>query len=331
MVLKETVFILSIMFLPLLIKANRPAKNGAVSEDVSQELLGVLRKRAALEHIVKEIQEVLKTNKFKKRHKRRILKLCDKLSAKSVCGVGESEIKKAAATVKALVRRQKPKNFKNIKGDVLEKLQELSMKIKICGAIDGGYTDWSSWGPCSVSCDKGTQRRSRTCTNPPPFAGGKTCVERTLGPAEETQECETRKCPCPSSWTRNGQFCFYINVARFQDRAKVQQICSSLGANLPIIRNSGERDFIFNLLKNKAGLSGQGVWLGLNRHGSSFRWYDGTFAGYQTWSDGEPNNHGGNENCAQMYKGGGFPGKWNDHPCSGYAAAPSALCQKKVA
>ena len=42
--------------------------------------------RAALEHIVKEIQEVLKTNKFKKRHKRRILKLCDKLSAKSVCG-----------------------------------------------------------------------------------------------------------------------------------------------------------------------------------------------------------------------------------------------------
>ncbi|KAK2571430.1 hypothetical protein P5673_004021 [Acropora cervicornis] len=85
MVLKETIFILSIMFLPLLIKANRPAKNG-VSEDVSPDLLDVLRKRAALEHIVKEIQEVLKTNKFKKRHKRQILKLCDKLSAKSVCG-----------------------------------------------------------------------------------------------------------------------------------------------------------------------------------------------------------------------------------------------------
>lgn len=58
----------------------------AASEDVSQDLLNVLGKRAALEHIVKEIQEVLKTNKFKKRHKRRILKLCDKLSAKSVCG-----------------------------------------------------------------------------------------------------------------------------------------------------------------------------------------------------------------------------------------------------
>ena len=67
-------------------------------------------------------------------------------------------------------------------------------------AIDGGYTAWSSWGPCSVSCDKGTQRRSRTCTNPPPFAGGKTCVEQTLGPAEETQECETRKC-------RKADFC----------------------------------------------------------------------------------------------------------------------------
>ena len=135
---------------------------------------------------------------------------------------------------------------------------------------------------------------------------------------------------CPSSWTTNGQYCFYINVARFRDRARAQQICSSLGANLPIIRNSGERDFIFNLLKNKAGLSNEGVWLGLNRHGSSFRWYDGTYAGYQVWGNREPNNHGGNENCAQMYKGGPNAGKWNDNPCSGYGAAPSALCQKKV-
>ena len=85
------------------------------------------------------------------------------------------------------------------------------------------------------------------------------------------------------------------------------------------------------LLKNKAGLSNEGVWLGLNRHGSSFRWYDGTSAGYQIWGNGEPNNRGGNENCAQMYKGGGNAGKWNDHQCSGYGAAPSALCQKKVA
>lgn len=47
--------------------------------------------------------------------------------------VGESEIKKGAATIKALVRRQKPKNLKNVKGEVLKKLQELLMKIKSCG------------------------------------------------------------------------------------------------------------------------------------------------------------------------------------------------------
>lgn len=58
----------------------------AVSEDVSQDLLNVLEKRATLKHIVKEIQEVLKSNKFKKRHKRKILKLCNKLSEKSDCG-----------------------------------------------------------------------------------------------------------------------------------------------------------------------------------------------------------------------------------------------------
>ena len=104
-----------------------------------------------------------------------------------------------------------------------------------------------------------------------------------------------------------------------------------MGANLPTIKSAGERDFIFNLLKNNPGISNEGVWLGLNRRGSSFYWIDNSYAGYQVWGHGEPNNFGGHENCAQMYKGGGNAGKWNDNPCSGYGAAPSILCQKPVA
>ncbi|KAL9966591.1 hypothetical protein ACROYT_G024693 [Oculina patagonica] len=63
--------------------------------------------------------------------------------------------------------------------------------------IDGNYTEWSEWSECSVTCDGGSQTRSRQCTNPPPQHGGRDCEE--LGPANGTQECNTNACPPPCS------------------------------------------------------------------------------------------------------------------------------------
>ena len=57
--------------------------------------------------------------------------------------------------------------------------------------VDGAYTEWSSYGACSVSCGGGTQRRDRSCTNPAPQHGGKSCD----GPAEETKSCNNMACP----------------------------------------------------------------------------------------------------------------------------------------
>lgn len=61
-------------------------------------------------------------------------------------------------------------------------------------AVPGGYSDWSNWEECTVTCGGGVQKRLRTCTNPPPSDGGPTCIEQNLGPAEETQGCNTRDC-----------------------------------------------------------------------------------------------------------------------------------------
>ena len=135
---------------------------------------------------------------------------------------------------------------------------------------------------------------------------------------------------CPAGWATNGIYCYYIDVTRTQNRNVARQKCQSMGADLPTIKSSGERDFIFDLMQKKQGLSKEGVWLGLDRSGSSFRWIDGTHVSYQNWGHGEPNNYGGHENCAQMYKGGVIAGKWNDIVCYNYAGYPSILCQKPV-
>ena len=55
---------------------------------------------------------------------------------------------------------------------------------------DGGWSDWSPFTGCSVSCDGGFQVRLRECTNPPPTGTGKKCE----GLAVEIQSCNTNDC-----------------------------------------------------------------------------------------------------------------------------------------
>ena len=61
--------------------------------------------------------------------------------------------------------------------------------------VDGGYSVWGKWTPCSKSCGAGASKsRSRSCTNPPPQHGGKDCKE--LGESTEKMECSVMPCNC---------------------------------------------------------------------------------------------------------------------------------------
>lgn len=55
--------------------------------------------------------------------------------------------------------------------------------------VDGGYSHWSPWSPCSDTCT-GSQNRTRSCTNPPPTNGGALCE----GVALEKRECSNKNC-----------------------------------------------------------------------------------------------------------------------------------------
>ncbi|WAR18815.1 HMCN1-like protein [Mya arenaria] len=63
--------------------------------------------------------------------------------------------------------------------------------------VDGGYTLWSSWNACSVTCGDGTQSRSRTCTSPEPQYGGLECIGVSTG----SQSCNDGQCPIDGGYT----------------------------------------------------------------------------------------------------------------------------------
>ncbi|KAI8490931.1 hypothetical protein Bbelb_313500 [Branchiostoma belcheri] len=67
--------------------------------------------------------------------------------------------------------------------------------------VDGGWSDWSPWSGCNVTCGVGTETRDRTCTNPAPENGGADCD----GPAQETQACDTGvSCSVDGGWSAWG-------------------------------------------------------------------------------------------------------------------------------
>nr|CAJ65510.3 HyTSR1 protein [Hydra vulgaris] len=83
-----------------------------------------------------------------------------------------------------------------------------SLESKICKQIecpvDGGYTEWSTFSFCSVSCGVGTQSKTRQCTNPYPEHGGKDCS--VLGKSEEFQICKQPECPTNGGWSSFSDF-----------------------------------------------------------------------------------------------------------------------------
>ncbi|XP_067914831.1 A disintegrin and metalloproteinase with thrombospondin motifs 16 isoform X2 [Heterodontus francisci] len=57
--------------------------------------------------------------------------------------------------------------------------------------INGRWSNWSMWSPCSRTCGGGVTNRERQCTNPRPQYGGKFCD----GTHRTYKLCNNQKCP----------------------------------------------------------------------------------------------------------------------------------------
>ena len=87
--------------------------------------------------------------------------------------------------------------------------------------VNGNYTQWTMWTACDKSCGNGTRTRSRTCSNPAPAFGGKTCLDQGLGDDTEDEECFLVHC--------QGNTSFHIFLRKEQClRTNVKENCKKI-------------------------------------------------------------------------------------------------------
>lgn len=67
-----------------------------------------------------------------------------------------------------------------------------SIEVSNC-TVHGGWTQWSHWSACSMTCGTAHQMRTRTCSSPSPEHGGRTCD------GEDSEEIECKLSPCPTA------------------------------------------------------------------------------------------------------------------------------------
>ncbi|XP_071807825.1 C-type lectin domain family 4 member M-like [Asterias amurensis] len=125
---------------------------------------------------------------------------------------------------------------------------------------------------------------------------------------------------CPPTWSQWQDKCYKMHGADVTWE-EGKQICVALGGVMVVPRFEGEVQHLINMC------SCSWLWIGCNDIQTEGTWVclDGEGTNDvqdKIWAEGEPNNDGGNEDCAEGWAAG-----WNDIPCD---IRRSLICQRSV-
>ena len=65
--------------------------------------------------------------------------------------------------------------------------------IEIKTFVDGNWTEWSEWTPCTQTCGAQNQTQTRKCENPLPAHAGNNCSDTNTD--TESRSCNLIECP----------------------------------------------------------------------------------------------------------------------------------------
>ena len=85
----------------------------------------------------------------------------------------------------------------NIKGRRWERGCEYFTYVYFHSIVNGGWSHWSPWQPCTVTCGYGYRIRTRSCTSPPPKWGGQECT----GTNVSISNCGLQRCKSKSEFS----------------------------------------------------------------------------------------------------------------------------------
>ncbi|XP_033103295.1 C-type Lectin CRL-like [Anneissia japonica] len=139
------------------------------------------------------------------------------------------------------------------------------------------------------------------------------CIAVAASPSEGYRRC-------PTYWVPYGGSCYRV-FSYLKTWHAAESFCSTSSesrGHLVTISSFVENRFVATLWRTSHGVSSgtDTYWIGLKRWGHSWRWSDRSTYRYRNWFTGEPNNHGGHEDCVHQSNKNGDYLTWNDNSCS---------------
>nr|QNH72389.1 toxin candidate TRINITY_DN29126_c0_g3_i1 [Pachycerianthus borealis] len=120
--------------------------------------------------------------------------------------------------------------------------------------------------------------------------------------------------PCPNEWLSFGDHCYFFSTGLSSSWQNAQQRCQSMQADLLCVTSNDEWTFIKTRLQ-LLGVS-RSHWIGPNDIAQEGAWVcGGQNLTFTWWYPNQPNNYGGNENCAAILHAW-YNFRWSDDECT---------------